>query len=327
MMLIAVWTVIVPTLNAEEDWPAFSRALLACAPPDQVLIVDSSSTDRTVQLARQAGFRVHSIARAEFNHGGTRQLGADLLPNSDLLVYLTQDALLDGPDALRTLLRAFEDPSVAAAFGRQLPRSGASALESHPRIFNYPSVSSLRSHQSIPELGFKTIFISNSFSAYRRSALIEVGGFPTDVIFGEDTVTAARLILCGYKIAYVAEASVFHSHSYTARDQFKRFFDVGVLHRRESWLLETFGKTGGEGKRYLLSEVSHMREHDPFRMPLSLLHTIAKFAGYKLGLHEHLLPNAIRKRVSMHHRFWGSPYAQHAHKRSNGKSRRTNFNK
>lgn len=313
-MLIVVWNVIVPTLNAEGDWPAFSKALLACAQPDQVLIVDSSSTDSTVQLARQAGFRVHSIARADFNHGGTRQLGAELLPNADLLVYLTQDAVLDGPEALKTLLRAFEDSSVAAAFGRQLPRAGASALESHPRFFNYPHISSVRSRESISQFGFKTIFISNSFSAYRRSALMEVGGFPRDVIFGEDTVIAGRLILRGYKIAYVAEARAFHSHLYSAREHFKRYFDVGVLHSRESWLVETFGKTGGEGRRYLLSELSHMRTHDRLRVPISFVHTVAKFAGYKLGLHEHLIPNAIRKRLSMHHRFWASPHAQRSRK-------------
>jgi rhamnosyltransferase len=327
MMLVVVWTVIVPTLNAEEDWPAFSRALLACAQPHQVLIIDSSSTDRTVELAQQSGFRVHSISRAEFNHGGTRQLGAELLPDSDLLVYLTQDAVLDGPDALSNLLRAFEDPSVAAAYGRQHPRAGAGALESHPRIFNYPPVSSLRSHQSISQLGFKTIFISNSFSAYRRSVLMEVGGFPSDVIFGEDTVTAGRLILAGHKIAYVAEAGVFHSHIYTVRDHFKRYFDVGVLHRRESWLLETFGKTTGEGRRYLLSELRYMRAHDPLRLPVSFLHTVAKFAGYKLGLHEHFLPNAIRKRISMHHRFWSSPHARQTRKRAGSNVHRPDFGK
>jgi len=142
-----------------------------------------------------------------------------------LLVYLTQDALLDGPDALRTLLRAFEDPSVAAAFGRN-SRVPAPALWNRipdlqlPVCFQPPITPKHSRTRLQNDFHLQFFFGLSAFRPYRGRRL------PTDVIFGEDTVTAARLILCGYKIAYVAEASVFHSHSYTARDQFKRFFDV-----------------------------------------------------------------------------------------------------
>ena len=86
--------VIVPTLNAARDWAVFAPALAAGIDPQSVLVVDSSSTDGTIGLARAKGFKVHIISQSEFNHGGTRQLAADLLPESDILVYLTQDALL-----------------------------------------------------------------------------------------------------------------------------------------------------------------------------------------------------------------------------------------
>ena len=71
--------VVVPTLNAAGDWAKFAPALLLNVRPDQVLILDSCSTDGTAELARQSGFRVHQIARSDFNHGGTRQVGAELL--------------------------------------------------------------------------------------------------------------------------------------------------------------------------------------------------------------------------------------------------------
>jgi rhamnosyltransferase len=310
------WSIIVPTLNAEKDWAAFSSALLTCAQPDQILILDSSSSDRTVELARTAGFSTHSISRTEFNHGGTRQLAAELSSEAELLIYMTQDAVLSEPDSLKNLLKAFDDPSVAAAYGRQLPRPGAGAMEAHLRIFNYPSRSSLRSQETIMQFGLKTIFISNSFAAYRRAALMEIGGFPANVIFGEDTITAARLILSGYKIAYVAEACVYHSHSYMVIEDFKRYFDIGVLHDRESWLQDHFGKAGGEGKRYLVSELRYMWANDPWRIPLSLAHIMAKYAGYKLGRHEEWLPLAIKRKLSMHPRFWASIYANRPHPRT-----------
>jgi rhamnosyltransferase len=296
--------VVVPTLNAAADWPGFAPALLTCIPAEQVLIVDSSSNDETVTLARNAGFRVHSIPRSEFNHGGTRQMAAEMLPEADILVYMTQDAILTGADAIANLLRSFEDPSVASAYGRQLPRVEAGAIEAHARTFNYPDRSDIRTFASRERLGFKAIFLSNSFAAYRRAALMAVGGFPTNVIFGEDTVTAARLLMAGYKIAYVADAPVRHSHAYTWTQELKRYFDIGVLHGREQWLQDSFGGTSGEGKRFLLSEMKFLLRHDILKIPSALVRTGLKLLGYRLGRMESRISPSMKCRLSMHRRFW-----------------------
>ncbi len=265
--------IIIPTLNAASEWPRFSSALLACANPHEVLIVDSSSTDGTPELARAAGFKVWSIPRDEFNHGNTRHRAAELVPDCDILVYLTQDAILNGANAIENLVRAFDDPSVAVAYGRQLPRLGAMPIETHARYFNYPTISKVRSLTDREQMGVKTIFISNSFAAYRRSALMAIGGFPQDVIFGEDTIAAAELVLNSWKIAYVAEAQVYHSHNYGWIEEFRRYFDIGVLHSRESWLLEEFGKAGDEGRRFVLSELKYLlRGH----VVISLRHSFAR---------------------------------------------------
>src|SRR5258708_1619548 len=108
-------SVIVPTLNAAAEWPRFATALLACIEPEQVLILDSESTDGTAELAREAGIAVYSIPGIEFNHGGPRQKGAEMLSDAEILVYLTQDSVLAGPDELRKLVSAFIGPKVAAA--------------------------------------------------------------------------------------------------------------------------------------------------------------------------------------------------------------------
>lgn len=296
--------VIVPTLNAAKDWSLFAPALLACVRPEQVLIVDSDSTDGTAQLARDAGFTVCSISRAEFNHGDTRQRAALMLPNAEILVYMTQDAVLADPQALSTLLAVFDDPRVAAAYGRQLPRAGAKSIEAHARGFNYPATSNVRELCSRERLGFKAIFISNSFSAYRRSSLMEVGGFPSGVIFGEDTIAAAKLLLAGLRTAYVAEACVYHSHSYRWLQEFARYFDIGVLHNRERWLLDEFGGTNGEGKRFVCSELKFLAKRDPWQIPSALVRTGFKFIGYKLGRMEYRLPASLKRRLSMNSRFW-----------------------
>lgn len=303
-MLTSSFAVIVPTLNAAQDWPRFAPALLSSIPADQVLVLDSSSNDGTAELARTAGFRVHTIARADFNHGSTRQLAAELLPDVDILLFLTQDAVLAGTNDVNRLLEVFADPGIAAAYGRQLPRPAAVPIEAHARLFNYTAQSSVRTLESRKQLGFKAIFISNSFAAYRRNALMAVGGFPREVIFGEDTITAAKLLLAGWKVAYVAEAQVYHSHTYTRSQDFKRYFDIGVLHSRESWLLEKFGGTGGEGGRFVRSELGYLWPAHKKYIPSALIRTALKLIGYKLGRNENKLSLGWKRKLSMHRGFW-----------------------
>lgn len=297
--------VVVPTLNAAEQWPAFHKALSEQSfHPQQILIVDSSSSDDTTALAEQAGYRVLSVKRAEFNHGGTRQSAVDLLNDAQIVVFLTQDAVLAHPDALSNLLESMQDPAVAAAYGRQLPRVGATPIETHARLFNYPASSHLRTLSSRAEVGFKAIFISNSFAAYRREALMSVGGFPLHVLFGEDTLTAARLLLAGWKIAYVAQAQVLHSHAYTWRQEFRRYFDIGVLHSRESWLLREFGQTGSEGRRFLVSELKYLSAENPALIPSAFIRTGLKLLGYRLGRNERTLSTSVKRRLSMQPSYW-----------------------
>jgi len=296
--------VVVPTLNAERYWSRFAPALLSCIAADHVLIVDSSSDDATARLAAEAGFRVLNIKRAEFNHGGTRQMAADLLSDADIVVYMTQDAILADEDALDELVAAFDDPMVGVAYGRQLPRRGAGAIEAHARLFNYPERTEIRDLSSRDRMGFKAIFISNSFSAYRRSALMAVGGFRTAVILSEDTIAAAQMLLAGWKIAYIASAAVFHSHSYTWLQEFKRYFDIGVLHSRELWLLNRFGRANGEGKRFVFSELSYLANTAPHLIPSAIVRTGLKLFAYRLGRAEKKLTPEMKRHFSMHHRFW-----------------------
>jgi len=292
-------------LNAASEWQRLAQALGAQGiAPEQVLVVDSQSTDGTAQVAKSFGFGVEQIERSRFNHGATRQWALQFFPDSAIVVFLTQDAIPANPDALRTLVRALDDPTVAAAFGRQLPRPAAGPIEAYARLFNYPEVSGIRGFESRDTLGIKTIFISNSFAAYRRRALDEVGGFPSHVIFGEDTVTAARLLQKGWRIAYVAEAQVYHSHDYSSAEEFKRYFDIGVLHARESWLLENFGRTADEGAKFVRSEVAYLCKRCPWLVPVGLWRNALKFVGYQLGRMERRLSSHLKRRLSMHKEFW-----------------------
>jgi rhamnosyltransferase len=298
-------TLIIPTFNAAQLWPALLEGIRAQSlAPDQVIVIDSSSTDGTAGLARKEGFTVVEIPQREFNHGGTRQMGAELAENADILIYLTQDAIPFGTEAFANLVSAFEDVEIGAAYGRQLPRKGAGAIEAHARHFSYPAASRVRLWESRQALGFKSIFFSDSFGAYRRSALMSVGGFSRDVIFGEDTLAVARMHRAGWKTAYVADASVRHSHAYSIAEEFRRYFDIGVLHARENWLVEQFGSASGEGRRFVVSEFKYLLKHGAHLVPSAVMRTFAKYLGYTIGRRESGIKPELKHHLGLNRQYW-----------------------
>jgi rhamnosyltransferase len=296
---------IVPTLNAGTGWGRWLDVVLAQGlAAENILVVDSSSTDGTAAIARERGVTVKQIARAEFDHGGTRQQALELVADADIIVFMTQDALPAEAQAVTTLCEVFTDPTVGAAFGRQLPHPSSGVLGAHARLFNYGPQSYVRRAADIPRHGIKAAFISNSFAAYRRVALEQVGGFPARLILGEDMVVAARMLLDGWSVAYCAEAKAYHSHDYTMGQEFRRYFDIGVFHAREPWLLTSFGKPEGEGGRFVRSELRYVWRNAPWLIPSGGLRTILKYAGYRLGRMEQRLPLWLKSRCSMHKGFW-----------------------
>lgn len=299
--------VIIPTCNAMRFWDELTTNLdRQGLRKDQILIVDSASTDGTAQQARAAGYRVSEIARCEFSHGGTRKAACLCMPSAEILVFLTQDAIPNNENAVFRLCSAFDDPTVGAAYGRQLPRSEASAIERHARLFNYPGRSELRSLEHRRTLGLKAAFLSNSFAAYRRTALEAVGGFPDDVILAEDSVVAARMLAADWRLSYVAEAAVFHSHAFTLAQEFGRYFDTGVHHARESWLLEQFGNAGNEGRRFVRSELRYLLQTARHEVTYAILRTFLKWTAYQLGRREKHLPLACKRKLSSSPNFWKS---------------------
>ena len=296
---------IIPTHNATEYWEPLSTAIREQSlVPDRVIVIDSSSRDGTADLARRDGFEVLEITPQEFNHGGTRQMGADHASDADILIYLTQDAVPFGADAFAKLLSIFDDSQIAAAYGRQLPRETANPIEAHARYFSYGVIPVVRSWENRKTAGFKSIFFSDAFGAYRREALMSAGGFSSNVIFGEDTLAVARMHRAGWKTAYVADAMVRHSHSYSIGQEFRRYFDIGVLHARESWLIDQFGSASGEGRRFVLSELKYLMRHAPHRLLSAVARTFAKYLGYKIGRRESRIDPRVKYHLGLNRQYW-----------------------
>ncbi|AEU36935.1 glycosyltransferase [Granulicella mallensis] len=297
--------IVIPTYNANRHWERLQTALETQGiAREQVLIVDSSSSDKTQELVRHAGYRLMNVSKESFRHGATRQMAVESMPWAEFLVLLTQDAIPCGDHSIETLLCAFNDPAVGAAYGRQLPREQADPIEQHARLFNYPDLSDVRTFASHERLGIKTAFFSNSFAAYRRAAFDEVGGFPSNTIVSEEVTVVARMLLADWKVAYQSDATVIHSHPLTLLQEFSRYFDIGVHHGREQWMLDAFGGAGGEGRTFVLSQMQFLLKTKPSLIPLATLRNASKWCSYQLGLHEKYLPLALKQALSAQKNFW-----------------------
>jgi len=297
----------VPVYNGGALWQqaaqALARAREASGHHIRIKVVDSSSHDDSVAIARAQGFEVIGISSEDFDHGGTRN-AAVMSDPADIYLFLTQDAVLDRPDAIDTLLAAFHDPAVALAYGRQLPQRAANPIAAHARRFNYGAQSHVVSREDSTRLGIKTVFASNSFAAYRATTFNALGGFPERNILSEDMYLAARAVLEGGKLAYVAEACVRHSHDYTPLEEFRRYFDIGVFQADHPWIGETFGAAEGEGLRFVRSEARYLLAQAPLWLPRACLHNALKILGYRLGRHYQRLPASWLPRLSMQPRYW-----------------------
>jgi rhamnosyltransferase len=298
-------SVVVPTYNGNSVWAACAKSI-----NDQniklhiVKVIDSLSLDNTPQITKSYKFDMMSISASDFNHGGTRNLAAKKLSDSDILIFMTQDAILATPNALENMVALFYDLDVAAVCGRQLPHDDANPLAIHARLFNYPEKSCVKSASDISTLGIKTAFMSNSFAAYRTKVFFELGGFPENTILAEDMYLTAKMIKAGYKVAYCAEAAVKHSHNYTPLQEFQRYFDIGVFHACEPWIREEFGGAGGEGMRFIRSELAFLLQTAPLWIPRSLITSACKLLGYKLGQKYRKLPWSWCRSFSMYKSYW-----------------------
>ena len=309
---------IIPTYNGKSVLGRLLDSLQIQTAQFDTFIVDSTSIDGTLNLARSRVEHVTLIPSEDFNHGGTRQLMVERNPEYDVYVFLTQDACLADLDAINEIIKIFVDSRVGAVCGAQLPHKDATPLAQHARYFNYPTGVHVKTLNDVPRMGIKTAFMSNSFAAYRGEALNAVGGFPVHVIFAEDMYIAAKMLLAGWKVAYAGNAKCRHSHNYTIWEELQRYFDMGVFHAREPWIRQHFGGAGGEGMRYVKSELRFLGLRRLHLWPSAILRNAVKLLGYKLGQQEARLPIRLKRKLGMYKRYWDGPFATASVKHSEG---------
>lgn len=270
----------------------------------RILVVNSSSPDGTVELAKEMGVETLVIPRHMFNHGNTRELARRHL-GTDIVVMMTPDAYAVDAAMLGRLVAPIVKKKAAVTYARQIPHANTGFFASFAREFNYPSESHFRNLEDINKYGIYTFFCSDSCSAYDNSKLEAIGGF-REVLIGEDTVATAQLLRAGETIAYVADALVHHSHDYTLWQEFQRHFDTGFARRQYEALFAGAGGDKQRGIEYTKSLFCRLLKRSPQLIPYALVQTLSKYLGYQLGRRSVSWPYSIKKIFSGQKYYWES---------------------
>lgn len=254
-------SLVIPTLNAESDIEVLlNRIYRQTRRPDEVIVVDSSSSDRTVDIVKAFEWvRLISIERSEFNHGLTRDMA---LRESfgDIVCFMTQDAVPADDFYIENLIAPIiSDDRVAVSSGRQLPKDDARRFEQLVREFNYGPESNIRTKADVATMGIKAYFATDVCSAYRRSTYIELGGFGKTNM-SEDMLMAAKAVNAGYSVAYAANACVYHSHNLTPAEQYRRNYAIGRFLEANREIVSCASEVGEGGK--LVKSVSRQLLHE-----------------------------------------------------------------
>ena len=272
----------------------------------EVVVVDSASQDGSGALAEAMGARVHAIAAADFTHGGARNLGVSLA-RGEVVVFTSQDAYAPHDDWLERLTAPVCAGTVAGAYGRQFAHDGASAAEQYFLDFLYGPASREQAAAGPHELTMDATLFSNVNAAIRTDVMRRYP-FAEDIIMSEDQEWSRRVLLDGKRLAYVAEAVVRHSHAYTLRAAFKRFFDSGVS-AEQAYMAG--GAPAAEVLRrrateYARGELRWLWDGHRRAIPHAVLYEGAKFAGLQLGLRHERLPAAVKPHLSALPTYWAA---------------------
>jgi rhamnosyltransferase len=290
-------SLVIPTKNGG---PLFARVLDGLRSQSlwsqlEVIIVDSGSTDGTLEAAIKAGVGVYKVEPASFNHGATRDYAISLATN-EVVVLMVQDALPRDDRMIERLVAAFDDPAVAGTYARQLPQPDSDVLTKRnlDRWLTGRTTREVRQskgsdwYERLPAMERYLFCNFDNVCAAIRKSIWQQERFGR-INFGEDIDWAERVLKRGYKIVYEPDAVVVHSHDRPLSYEYKRTY---VCHRK---LYRQFG----------LHLVPSLKGITP-----SWLHGTAKDIAYVLK-HE----SRLRKRIELILRVpllnWLSAYAQY----------------
>jgi glycosyltransferase involved in cell wall biosynthesis/2-polyprenyl-3-methyl-5-hydroxy-6-metoxy-1,4-benzoquinol methylase len=226
-------SIVIPTKNAGPD---FESTLMKIRNQKrlkniEIIIVDSGSTDNTVGIAKEYECNVFPIKPEDFNHGLTRNFGAEQA-TGDYIVFMVQDAIPIGEYWLYNMLKPFiGDQKIAAVTCRQVPRSDADLFAGFILWLHYKSLKRSQDTVYPPVENFNTLTptekrifagIEDTCCMMQKKIFDQVKF--RNIQYGEDLDIGIRFLESGNTLAFLFSTGVIHSHNRNAAYFFKRSF-------------------------------------------------------------------------------------------------------
>lgn len=181
----------------------------------EVIIIDSGSTDRTLEIAREYPVRIYEIKPEDFTWGYSLNYGFERA-RGKYVVNLSAHALPLSNDWVETLIANFKDDKVAAVMSKNLPCPDCNPFDRRGLLKKY----------DIPKQeirGGHPYIFANYCSAIRKTAWEKVH-YDTTLTYAEDHDWAIKVVDLGYKIIYEPAAETYHSHNETLQQIYKRSY-------------------------------------------------------------------------------------------------------
>ena len=303
--------IIIPTYKPDDRFlESLRRLSKQSVKPNKIYIIntdksiwDSLDMDNKIKnLSLDIGIDISHIAKKDFDHGASRNLGVSK-SKAEYFVCMTQDALPKNKALIEELISPMSD-EIKLSYARQEPYKEASEIEKFTRSYNYPEVSAVKSEADKDIYGIKLYFCSNVCAAYERETFEKLGRFKEGLILNEDMIYAACVLKSGKKLMYSAAAVVYHSHDYSARQQFERNFDIAVSQLMYKEYFEGL-KSESEGIKLVKKTALHLIKKGKLLSVFKLVYISgAKYLGYKKGKNYLKLTKEQRIKCSMNKSYW-----------------------
>ena len=237
-----------------------------------ILVVDSGSTDSTIEIARMHGARIAKVAPAEFDYSKALNIGIAQV-RGELVVSLSAHAVAIDDQWLEMMTAPFENPRVAGVSSRQLPWPTAPWQEVKRIGQAFGTTRRVYSQENTDEILF-----SNAASVIRRSTW---GEHPFMLPAVEDLEWARRVVAAGWTIVYEPGCSVYHSHKENARAQARRMIDINRVHDPKAVASRTRRRTLREAAGFLFRDARSILSLDkPLRSKLAYLAELSLTVSY-----------------------------------------------
>ena len=247
---------------------------------NKIRYILTESNDNTEKILKKNKINYRKITKEAFSHSLVREKEA-MESNSDVVVFITQDVVIEDDLWLYNLVKGIFNGECEAAYSRQITKYNN--LEKYTREKNYPNKSFVVSKNDIDKLGLKTFFFSDAASCIKTDVFKELKGYDgKNLPISEDMYIAYKIIMNGYRIKYEADSIVYHSHNFTLKELYSRYKLTGKFFKENSYL-DKYGTTGSGASlaKYVLKRIIEEKRFGLlFRFPFDMG---ARFIGMKVG--------------------------------------------